>query len=226
MILIFAYGSNLDVEQMERRCPSARVRAEGRIANHRLAFAGYSHGWRGAVATLIHMPRRLTRGIVYAISKEDLLRLDGFEGAPHAYVRRVYPIRLGTGEKVMAGVYIQPSPVEESSPSARYFETVARAYRAWGFCRRAVDQALLSACKADAAAEARKIREQADADRRALIARRATAWGEERPASVTLWEPPAKRAPAQQSLLDATPTVIPMSGRSFFKHEKPRKKSV
>lgn len=213
MIMIFAYGSNLDVAQMERRCPSARVRAEARLANHRLAFAGYSHGWRGAVATVAPAKGRIVRGIVYAISKEDLMRLDGFEGAPRSYERRVYPVRLGTGERAMVAVYVQPTPVEEDVPSGRYYETIARAYKAWGFDPAVVDRALVAACRARAAAAAQEVRLEAlaeadarrrheEAERRALIARR---FGEVPGAGLRLSEP-------QQLLLDATQKAIPMSG--------------
>ena len=36
-----AYGSNMNIEQMERRCPGARVAGKGWLKDHRLFFAGH-----------------------------------------------------------------------------------------------------------------------------------------------------------------------------------------
>ena len=47
----FAFGSNLDQEQMRARCPSAKLLGPAVLPGHALAFAGYSHRWGGAVAT-------------------------------------------------------------------------------------------------------------------------------------------------------------------------------
>ena len=35
-----AYGSNMNLEQMEQRCPGARVTGKGWLRDHRLFFAG------------------------------------------------------------------------------------------------------------------------------------------------------------------------------------------
>ena len=40
--LYFAYGSNLDAEQMKARCPTARPLRTARLADHRLGFTHYS----------------------------------------------------------------------------------------------------------------------------------------------------------------------------------------
>ena len=44
-----AYGSNMNLEQMERRCPGARVAGKGWLKDHRLFFAGRSEA---AVASI------------------------------------------------------------------------------------------------------------------------------------------------------------------------------
>ena len=36
--LYFAYGSNIDLEQMARRCPAAQVVGPGILENYELAF--------------------------------------------------------------------------------------------------------------------------------------------------------------------------------------------
>ena len=44
-----AYGSNLNLEQMARRCPTAKVIGAGEIRDHELLFRGYRES---AVATV------------------------------------------------------------------------------------------------------------------------------------------------------------------------------
>ena len=38
-----AYGSNLNLEQMARRCPTAKVIGAGEIRDHELLFRGQCH---------------------------------------------------------------------------------------------------------------------------------------------------------------------------------------
>ena len=40
-----AYGSNLNVEQMKRRCPSARIVGTSEIQNYELLFKGSKTGY-------------------------------------------------------------------------------------------------------------------------------------------------------------------------------------
>ena len=50
-----AYGSNLNLEQMARRCPTAKVVGSTTLKNYRLMFRGGSHTavapWNEAVGT-------------------------------------------------------------------------------------------------------------------------------------------------------------------------------
>ena len=40
-----AYGSNMNLEQMEYRCPGATVTGKGWLQDHRLFFAGRTDGF-------------------------------------------------------------------------------------------------------------------------------------------------------------------------------------
>lgn len=94
----FAYGSNLDAQQMTRRCPTATMVAVASLAGHRIAFAGSSRTWHGAVATLLPDPQGSIAGLVWALGKVDLPALDGFEGHLRSYRRRVVDVTLTGGE--------------------------------------------------------------------------------------------------------------------------------
>src|SRR5215212_3787289 len=52
MGLYAAYGSNMDPEQMLRRCPSSPHTGTGWIRGWRLTFGAEEYGWEGALATL------------------------------------------------------------------------------------------------------------------------------------------------------------------------------
>jgi gamma-glutamylcyclotransferase (GGCT)/AIG2-like uncharacterized protein YtfP len=132
-ILVFAYGSNLDEAQMLQRCPSAEVRASAMLPHHRLAFAGYSIRWDGAVATLEPAHGSQVHGLVYRISEEDLLRLDTFEGCPWSYFRKRTVVTSARGTKLAAATYVQPPYLEQELPSNQYFNKIWRAYERLGF---------------------------------------------------------------------------------------------
>ena len=48
-IKYFAYGSNLDLPQMKRRCPSSKLISKGSLSDYRLTFNRFSSGWDGGV---------------------------------------------------------------------------------------------------------------------------------------------------------------------------------
>lgn len=84
MSLYFAYGSNLDVDQMRARCPESRALFRARLLDHRLEFTHLSRKWGGGAADVVPAPGELVWGVVYALGDGEWERLDGFEGG---YVR-------------------------------------------------------------------------------------------------------------------------------------------
>ncbi len=130
-ILYFAFGSNLQIEQMKRRCPSAEVEGVGRLYGYRLAFAGFSVTRGGAgVATVIEDETAWTSGAVFSIDQADLNRLDRFEGHPVSYRRSLHPIRLDDGRIVWSHVYIKRDI--ENLPTEDYAMEVLNGYRQHG----------------------------------------------------------------------------------------------
>ena len=77
--LYFAYGSNLDREQLRERCPGSRARFRARLRDHRLDFTYYSSRWTGGAADVVPHSGEEVWGAVYELAEEDFNRLDRFE---------------------------------------------------------------------------------------------------------------------------------------------------
>ncbi len=139
--LYFAFGSNLQVSQMLRRCPSAKVVSTGMLHGYRLAFAGFSvtRGNAG-VATVFEEANAWVAGAVYWISDEDLARLDRFEGHPVAYRRSLHLIDCEDGRQRYAHVYIKRDI--ENLPTEDYAMQVFDGYREHGLDYGAILDAL------------------------------------------------------------------------------------
>jgi hypothetical protein len=90
MILYFAFGSNLDRDQMARRCPGCRPRFPARLDDHRLAFSHLSLRWGGGAADVIPAPGSVVWGGVYELDPGHLDQLDRYEAG---YLRIALAVR-------------------------------------------------------------------------------------------------------------------------------------
>lgn len=164
MALVFAYGSNLDAEQMLRRCPSSRLAGAATLDGYRLGFAGRSALWEGrAVATVEKCPGSRVPGLLWLISPSDLKRLDGFEGVPAAYRRQQVIVDADAGRALSALAYIRQGGAG-GIPSARYFAVITRAYVKYGFNVDVLSDALQRATMAERGKERRWWREPGEDD--------------------------------------------------------------
>ena len=140
--LYFAYGSNLDLDQMRSRCPGSRLVGPAALPNHRLAFAGFSPRWGGGVATIVPQKKGVLYGALYELNPSDVERLDSFEGCPVSYRRCRKVILDEDTRRRVAYVYIK-TEADLAPPSASYFNQISRAYRAFGFDRSALRRATM-----------------------------------------------------------------------------------
>lgn len=77
--LYFAYGSNMNHDQITSRCYKPEVVAIARLSDHVISFFGYSKRWDGGEATLISKPGEDLWGVVYKLSFFDSERLDSWQ---------------------------------------------------------------------------------------------------------------------------------------------------
>lgn len=145
-----AYGSNLHVAQMQRRCPGAVAVGTGWLDGWRLAFRGSK---TGAYLTIVpDKDSRVPVGI-WKIDAEHERALDRYEGYPTFYGKRamrlqvelLHPTPRAARKTVNAMVYIMDPRCLPGNPSRAYVQTCAVGYRCFSlpeeYLSRAIDEA-------------------------------------------------------------------------------------
>lgn len=127
--LYLAYGSNLNLEQMANRCPTAKVVGASQINDRRLLFRG-AHV--GAVATIEPCKGDNVPVLVWEITPADEAALDRYEGWPFLYRKETVKVKLD-GKTVKAMVYIMNDGRPLGQPSCYYYSTILEGYKSAGF---------------------------------------------------------------------------------------------
>lgn len=134
MHFYFAYGSNLDLSQMRRRCPESVPVGVAALAGHRLDFTRYSSHWQGGVADVVVDASYEVWGLVYRLSEPDLSLLDRYESYPQGYDRVQVTVQMTT-QSVMESVWVyhvaQKRPF--MPPHAKYLGIIQAAADRWNF---------------------------------------------------------------------------------------------
>jgi hypothetical protein len=124
MPLYFAYGSNMDVNAMGRRCPRSKALGLARLERHRLAVM--REGW----LTALRNPSSAVHGVLWDLALSDIPALDRHESLSQGlYVKLTQAVIAGRGPK-RAIVYIGAN----SGPGVlrpAYIAEVLAAARSW-----------------------------------------------------------------------------------------------
>jgi gamma-glutamylcyclotransferase len=75
----FAYGSNMNKEQLRSRGARPLSVAVASLPDHRIAFHGYSKTWDGGLETVASAPGREVWGVIYTLTLSDADRLDTWQ---------------------------------------------------------------------------------------------------------------------------------------------------
>lgn len=123
--LYIAYGSNLNLDQMAGRCPTAEIAGKAVLRGWRLAFRG--------VATIERRAGYTVPVLVWRLQPEDEAALDRYEGWPHLYYKENLKVTLD-GKRRTAMVYIMNGNAHPYSPPSKgYMETILHGYESAGF---------------------------------------------------------------------------------------------
>lgn len=127
----FAYGSNLCVHQMARRCPEATDPRPAMLADH-----DWLINERG-VATVEPFTGSKVHGVLWWLTDRDLATLDSAEGVPVRYRRDRLTVRTSDGPSP-AWVYIDHR-TEPGPPRPGYLERIIDGARHHGLPQRWID---------------------------------------------------------------------------------------
>lgn len=137
-MLYFAYGSNMDWDQMKERCPSARFVGVAELRDHRLAFTRRSVKRGCGVCDAVSHSGKVMWGAVFEIDEVDVGRLDMQEGyqpgrAKNSYWRRECHVFLdGDNTQPMAVVSYFGDPQDNPPlPNSKYKNLLVLGARRW-----------------------------------------------------------------------------------------------
>lgn len=120
-----AYGSNLNVQQMARRCPTAELVGSGIVEGYELLFRGRRDV---GFATIEKCDSSQVQVGIWNIKKKDELSLDRYEGFPNLYRKEAMKIRMRNGETMTGMVYIMDERIPLNLPSKEYLSTILKGY--------------------------------------------------------------------------------------------------
>jgi hypothetical protein len=120
----FAYGSNLLIQRLTARCPTARPLGPATLSGHRVEFAKLSSVDGSGKATILPQEGRTAHGVLFELALSDLEALDLIEGVGHGYHRLD---RVGVqldGETIGASTYIASAPTGPIRPLDWYLALI------------------------------------------------------------------------------------------------------
>ena len=136
--LYAAYGSNLNIEQMKFRCPTAKPIAKSWLHDYRLVFKGRL---RDAYATVIPEEGQAVPLVIWEITARDEAALDLYEGVARGYYTKEYMEVEVDGDMKEVLIYIMNAQYF-GNPSHRYLNTILKGYADFNLPVDTMDEAL------------------------------------------------------------------------------------
>ena len=118
-MLYFAYGSNLNLFQMKRRCKDSIFLKKYELKGYRLNFRS-----KYRAADIEKSKNSLVPGALFEISKSDEKKLDVYEDFPILYKKFYF---LYYGKKIMTYTMVNKSAFRY--PTERYLNIIKRGYK-------------------------------------------------------------------------------------------------
>ncbi|HUB96220.1 MAG TPA: gamma-glutamylcyclotransferase family protein [Stellaceae bacterium] len=126
MQLYFAYGANMVQDDMDRRCPAARLLGAAILDHYRFAITRSGYG------TVLRQAGARVHGVLWRLARGDEAALDRFEEVERGRYRRAWLVVRRNGRPVTALVYIAAA-TEPGRPSAAYIGAILASARRFGF---------------------------------------------------------------------------------------------
>ena len=122
--LYFAYGSNINLDQMDYRCPNATVIGPVTLENYELLFRG------SGVATSGPKEGSTVHGLLWQLTPDCERSLDRYEGFPHLYDKEPVTVRDAQGQEFTVMAYVMTERYRTPAiPPASYYHGIEEGYR-------------------------------------------------------------------------------------------------
>ena len=108
--LYFAYGSNINLEQMAHRCPDAQIVGPVTLENYELRFRG------SGFATVTPKNGSVVHGLLWKLTPESERALDRYEGYPRHYTKEQVSVRTADRDVIITGAELEKFFGKEATP--------------------------------------------------------------------------------------------------------------
>ena len=141
-----AYGSNMCLERLKKRCADSQYVGTGTLSDYKLLFRKSASGFYASID-------KSTEGeevpvVVFKISKADETMLDRYEGCPTWYKKEKMTVVLSDGKSVKGIVYKLPEDTAKIGiPSNEYYKIISDAYKRLGLNEKVLERAFLFSFK-------------------------------------------------------------------------------
>lgn len=126
----FAYGSNMDPDQMAERCPGSAPIGAAVLRDYRLVFVWDSPRWLGGVGHVEPAPGDDVWGVLWELSDDHVRALDGYEQVHKGIYARDTVAVVADGETTEALIYLATDRGYRK-PSRRYMGALIRGAQAF-----------------------------------------------------------------------------------------------
>jgi hypothetical protein len=137
----FAYGSNLNPDQMNKRVGEWHLSKRALARNYRLAFNVFSAEWQGNTANLLETGKfaDTVYGVVYLLTEEQFLKLQKHERVAPVEIR----LELEDGNEISrAKAFLWSSTTKERPPPEPYRRTMEAGLVQHGYKKSLIDKVL------------------------------------------------------------------------------------
>jgi len=120
----FAYGSNLNKEQMTVRCPTAKFIGAAELSGFKLVF-------RGVLDIEHSRSNSKVIGAIFKVRSKDIYNLDQYEGYPTFYTKETVIAKI-KNKNVKLFYYLMVNQTDVKPPSKFYYDSCYQGYKDWG----------------------------------------------------------------------------------------------
>ena len=131
--LYLAYGSNINLEQMAKRCPNSKVIGTAMIPDYELEFRG--------VATIVPKKGAEVPVLMWEIDQQDELNLNSYEGFPRLYRKEIFEMEVNG--KMREGMAYLMNYKGIAPPTSQYYNGIKKGYEDNGMDTKYLHDALV-----------------------------------------------------------------------------------